>query len=283
MNVSFPTTPFTSNNPNMLSNPNTLNSNISVTPLSTSNPNSTLSHSVLASTSSTSSSFSPSNLPTILNEQYTPFYFILYDMQETKILNILRNTSTQLVEVYENFQDYFSLASLETFTNTTDREHSGCSFNFHTLPSNNIHARQILQRQIKNLSKLNSNTDLTKCILSELPLNSQSYTSSPYLDHNLFSYDMKLISSFDRPKTIGDQVVKFNSRDTGRFSFRIYPGKQSSYSGTSLYQHPSMKRLVAFIWHPHEPFCISVQRATQEYNVNFHVYSKNDLAEAPNL
>ncbi len=198
-------------------------------------------------------------------------------MQEAKILNILRNTSAQLVNVYENLQDYFSLTATETFTDQSGRDTSAPAFNFHTLPSNNIHARQILQRQIKNLSKLNNNTDLTKCILSELPLNSQSYTSSPYLDHNLFSYDMKLISNFDRPKSIGDQVVKFNNRDTGRFSFRMYPGKQNFYAANNFYQHPSMKRLVAFIWHPYEPFCISVQRTTQEYNVNFHVYSKNNL------
>ncbi len=216
-------------------------------------------------------------MPTILNEQYTPFYFVLYDIKEAKILNILRNTSTQLVDVYESLQDYFSLTAAETFTNRTDQDMFCPTFNFHTLPSNNIYANQILQRQIKNLSKLNNNTDLTKCILSELPLNSQSYTSSPYLDHNLFSYDMKLISNFDRPKSIGDQVVKFNNRDTGRFSFRMYPGKQNFYTGNNYHPHPSMKRLVAFIWHPYEPFCISVQRTTQEYNVNFHVYSKINL------
>lgn len=266
MSGSLTTTPYSSSS---ILNSSTINSNISVTPNNA--------YSTLTQTSSASTTCSSPNLPTILNEQYTPFYFVLYDMESTKILNILRNTSSQLLDVYENFQDYFSLTSLDTFTNQNSNM-SGAAFNFHTLPSNNIHARQILQRQIKNLSKINNNTDLTKCILSELPISSQSYTTSPYLDFNLFSYDMKLISNFDRPKPIGDQIIKFNNRDTGRFSFRLYPGKQASYNTNNYYQQTSMKRLVAFIWHPHEPFCISVQRATQEYNVNFHVYSKNNLS-----
>lgn len=280
-NSSTLTTPI--NNSNTLINHNQTNSNVSMTPIN--NPNN--SHSAIASTSSAGSSLLSNNVlnisngsphaSNILNEQHTPFYFVLYDLETSKILNILRNTSSFLLKVYENLQDYFSLTTLEGVTNNTDYDASPSSFNFHTLPSNNIHAQQILQRQIKNLSKLNNNTDLTKCILSELPLNSQSYTVSPYLDHSLFSYDMKLISNFDRPKPIGDQIIKFNNRETGRFSFRLYPGKQASYSGSSCYQHTSIKRLVAFIWHPHEPFCISVQRATQEYNVNFHVYSKNTL------
>ena len=267
-----PTTPSTSNI-NIQSNLTSSNLTTNVTPVN----NTTLTHLAAANTSSAASTITSSPaFSNIINEQYTPFYFILYDMESTKILNILRNTSAQLLDVYENFQDYFSLTSMENVSSHTDRQACGNTFSFHTLPSNNIYAKQIIQRQIKNLSKLNNNTDLTKCILSELPLNSQSYAYSPYLDHNLFSYDMKLISNFDRPKPIGDQTIKFNDRDTGRFSFRLYPGKQMPYPNNAFYQHAS-KRLVAFIWHPHEPFCISLQRTTQEYNVNFHVYSKNNL------
>lgn len=261
----------------MPTTPNTSNAH-SQSALSSGSLATNVTHLAVASTSSAASTIiNSSSLSNIINEQYTPFYFVLYDMESTKIKNILRNTSAQLLDVYENFQDYFSLTVMDNVSNHTDcQTSSGNSFSFHTLPSNNIYARQILQRQIKNLSKLNNNTDLTKCILSELPLNSQSYAYSPYLDHSLFSYDMKLISNFDRPKPIGDQTIKFNNRDTGRFSFRLYPGKQMANPSSAFYQHTS-KRLVAFIWHPFEPFCISVQRATQEYNVNFHVYSKNNL------
>ena len=208
----------------------------------------------------------------IINENTAPSYFILYDMQNSKILNILRNTSPQLLNAYENFQDYFSLSILDNFENDSSSTNhvSNSSFSFHTLPSNNAYSKQILQR---NFSKYNNHTELTKYILSFLPMSSQSYTTTPYLDHSLFSFDEKLISNLERPKPIGDQIIKFNNRETGRFSFRLYPGTQTSANNQFNY-HSNAKRLVQFIWHPREPFCISVQKTNQEFNMNFHVYSK---------
>jgi de-etiolated-1 len=147
-------------------------------------------------------------------------------------------------------------------------------FNFHTLPSNNTHASQTLKRHVKNILRQNSLNDMTKCLLAHLPISSQSYTVSPYLDHSLFSYDEKLVSNLERPKPIGDQVIKFNMRESGRTCFRVYTGMQTNVGVPMLYPN---KRLVAFIWHPREPFCISVQRSNSEYTVNFHVYSKINL------
>ncbi len=38
----------------------------------------------------------------------------------------------------------------------------------------------------------------------------------------------------------------------------------------SISNIPTVKRLVVFIWHPRESFCISVQRGNNENNVNFY-------------
>lgn len=223
------------------------------------------------STDNTINSTSNINIPVILNENSVPFYFVLYDTKTANILNILRNTSSELLNVYENLQDYFSIATLDGFSAENEQDPYGSSFNFHTLASNNLHANQLLKRHVKNILKMNSTNEMTKCLLSQLPISSQSFTTTPYLDHGLFSYDEKLISNLERPKPIGDQIIKFNMRDTGRLCFRLYPGLQMPMN---IPHQSFFKRLVAFIWHPREPFCISVQRATQEYNVNFHVYSK---------
>jgi de-etiolated-1 len=59
-------------------------------------------------------------------------------------------------------------------------------------------------------------------------------------------------------------VCRFYCRDSGLLRFKIY----TSYHRT---QPSSSKRLVAFVFHPFEPFAISVQRANQSYIVNFHV------------
>jgi hypothetical protein len=215
-------------------------------------------------------------LPVIMNENTVPFYFVLYDMRNARILNVLRNTSSHLLSVYENFQDYFSMSIMDGTTSASSSltPSSISSFNFHTLPSNNTHANQTLKRHVKNILRLNSASDMTKCLLAHLPISSQSYTVSPYLDHSLFSYDEKMVSNLERPKPIGDQVIKFNMRESGRMCFRMFTGMQSNVNAPVLYPN---KRLVAFIWHPREPFCISVQRANSEYTVNFHVYSKINL------
>jgi de-etiolated-1 len=59
--------------------------------------------------------------------------------------------------------------------------------------------------------------------------------------------------------------LRFYARDSGLLKFRIYAG----VLGTS--PPPSAKRLVAFTFHPTDPFAISVQRTNAEYVVNFHI------------
>ncbi len=147
----------------------------------------------------------------------------------------------------------------------------GNSFNFHTLPSNNSYSRQSLHQSLSNFNY--NRNELTKTILFQLPISPQTFTSTPYLDHSLFSYDEKLISNMERAKAIGDQLIKFNVRDSGCSCFKLYTGRQNSANQQNSEYQP-MKRLVTFIWHPSQPFCISIQRNSQEYNVNFHVYSK---------
>lgn len=100
----------------------------------------------------------------------------------------------------------------------------GVPLSFHSLASNNPYASQILKRNMKNMLKFSSYSEMTKSLLAQLPISSQSFTTTPYLDHALFSYDDKLISNLERPKPIGDQIIRFNLRDSGRLCFRIYPG-----------------------------------------------------------
>ena len=165
-------------------------------------------------------------LPVILNENAILFYFVLYDMKDARILSVLKNNSPELLNIYETLQDYLTLGNLDGYyvDPKIDSVGSsyGSSFSFHTVASNNIYARQTLQRHMKNISKFNSKAEMTKCLLSQLPISSQSYTLTPYLDHDLFSYDEKLISNLERPKPINDQIIKFSSRETGEFFFILF-------------------------------------------------------------
>ncbi|KAK3733236.1 hypothetical protein QZH41_002002 [Actinostola sp. cb2023] len=79
------------------------------------------------------------------------------------------------------------------------------------------------------------------------------------------SYDDKWVSVMERPKACGDHPIRFYSRDSGLLKFKIHAG----FLGRPT--PPTARRLVAFTFHPHDPFAISVQRTNAEYVVNFHI------------
>ena len=127
----------------------------------------------------------------------------------------------------------------------------------------------IFQQRFKQTivsAKNGGTTEARKRVLAQLPISAQSYTVSPYLDLNLFSYDEKWVSVMERPKACGEHAIQFYGRDCGLLKFRIYAGLQNRNPPP-----PSARRLVAFIFHPTDPFAISVQRTNLEYVVNFHV------------
>jgi len=195
------------------------------------------------------------------NSQYS--FFVVYNILESKVLAIYENTSKELLDLFENFCDSFRNASIYTDTQFT------CS------PSNNLYARLIQHRFKQTIvsAKFGGKTEATKRLLAQLPISAQSYSSSPYLDLSLFSYDDKWVSVMERPKACGEHPIRFYARDSGFLKFRIYAGS------TARTVAPPARRLVAFTFHPTDPFAISVQRTNAEYIVNFHIRHDNILVE----
>ncbi|XP_077989109.1 DET1 homolog [Glandiceps talaboti] len=184
-----------------------------------------------------------------------PSFFVVYNMVTTEVMAVYENTSEQLLELFENFCDLYRNASLHAHSQFT------CS------ASCNVYARQI-QRRFKHTiinAKYGGHTEAVKRLLAQLPISSQSYSSSPYLDLALFSYDDKWVSVMERPKACGDHPIRFYARDSGLLKFKIHAGVLGRPSP------PTARRLVAFTFHPYEPFAISVQKTNAEYVVNFHI------------
>ena len=121
------------------------------------------------------------------------------------MINVYENTSDELLDLFENFCDLFRNARF-------------CSeWQFSCSPSSNIYARLIHQRYKQTIisARFGGQTEATKRLLSQLPISAQSYSSSPYLDLQLFSYDDKWVSLMERPKTSGEhpiRCVKINNR-----------------------------------------------------------------------
>lgn len=127
-----------------------------------------------------------------------PAFFAVYDIQSTEILATFENTSGEFLRLYESHADSFRAPTSHPFAQQTSSV------------SNNIHARALhmkFKRTITN-AKYGGRTEATRRLLGQLPLCSQSYSCSPYLDLALFSYDDKWVSALERPKPWGDSPVK---------------------------------------------------------------------------
>ncbi|XP_020283573.1 DET1 homolog isoform X2 [Pseudomyrmex gracilis] len=184
-----------------------------------------------------------------------PALLVVYDMVEAKVLAVYDNASTELLTHFENFSDFFRNARM-----TTDCQYM-CS------PSNNIYARLLQQRFKQTIisARYGGVTEATKRLLAQLPICAQSYSSSPYLDLSLFCYDDKYVSMMERPKACGEHPIRFYARDSGLLKFKMYAGMLGRTVPTTA------RRLVAFTFHPTDPFAISVQRTNADYIVSFHV------------
>ncbi|KAI1301659.1 DET1 -like protein [Halotydeus destructor] len=184
-----------------------------------------------------------------------PSLFMVYNFETTQVIETFQNTSTQLLDLVEKFCDYFRNPSVINESSIISS------------PQNNIYARQIHVRYKQTIisARNGGQGEAVKRILAILPISAQSFTSSPYLDWSLFSYDDKWISVLERPKACGEYPIRFFARDSGLLRFKIFAGLQSRQ------QAQSARRLVAFTFHPFDPFAISVQRTNADYVVNLHL------------
>ncbi|XP_071529937.1 DET1 homolog [Panulirus ornatus] len=188
-----------------------------------------------------------------------PSFFVVYNMITTEVLAVYENTSSELLELFEKMADFFRNARLS------------CESQFTCSPSNNTWARLIHKRFKTTIINARGGgvTEATKRLLGQLPISAQSFSASPYLDLTLFSYDDKWVSVMERPKSCADHPLRFYGRDSGLIKFSINAGRAGLPGSTVA--SSSARRLVAFTFHPADPFTISVQRANADYVVNFHL------------
>lgn len=127
-----------------------------------------------------------------------PSFFVIYNMLTTEVESVYENGSENLLDLFENFCDMFRNATLH------------CQAQFTCSASSNIYARQIQQRFKQTIinAKFGGHTEAVKRLLAQLPISAQSYSSSPYLDLALFSYDDKWVSVMERPKACGDHPIR---------------------------------------------------------------------------
>lgn len=224
-------------------------------------------------------------------------FFAFYNIPKNEILAVYENNDPVCLNIFEKFVDCFryGMPPGEKFLELNDEEPLSLTINnfklkFNSPPSSQNHKSRFLYydqfsstisyslyankqyNQFKKSleEKLRGRTgDLCKCILNQLPHFEQSFSSSPYFDPELFICDPRRLSAYDRPKSYDDLPVRVRDPKTGALRFQL---KCMPYRGGSSSREHN-KNLAIYIFHPYEPFAISMQRTGRTYCMNFHYYN----------
>eukprot|EP01135_Chromosphaera_perkinsii_P011978 Nk52_evm5s2554 gene=Nk52_evmTU5s2554 len=183
-------------------------------------------------------------------------FFVVVNIVTTQVIAVHDNTSEHFLKLFEDCCDYFRAPDSKGHISFP----SSCSSN--KFARDQLRKHQYMVRHARNGGHLHA----IKRVLSSLPFSSQTFSPSPYFDQSLYSYDEKVISSSERPKPCNDFPVKFYNRDTDAIKFKINPGTKSRPPG------PKVKKYASYIFHPHDPFVITVQHTyLQPSVVNLHL------------
>ncbi|KAI9105750.1 De-etiolated protein 1 Det1-domain-containing protein [Phlyctochytrium arcticum] len=184
--------------------------------------------------------------------------FVIYSLLTTSVIGIFDTGSEEFLEYHEKFQ-----VGMGTLYNLHGRAYPNVS--------NSIFARCAFRRSMCSVAKAKNGGRLQAVsrILAALPRNEQTVIDSPYLNCDLYKFNDKYLSDSDRACRVGDMPIKFFDRESGRLKFRIDPHSKVSRQR----QEPGVhnKRYVRYIFHPYEPFVISIQTMIGSDNIiNIH-------------
>lgn len=124
--------------------------------------------------------------------------YVFYDIKTTNVLSVHENISDEFLKIYERHVDSFRYPVAHPLC----RDMSSLA--------NNHHCRALHEKFKETIkcAKYGGSTEATRRLLGQLPVCSQSFSNSPYLDLALFYYDDKWISPLERPKPCGDNPIK---------------------------------------------------------------------------
>jgi hypothetical protein len=235
--------------------------------------------------------------------------FVVYNIQTSTILNIYDDSSSDLANIFEKYNDDFRYSSSYGLINYQHLEF---------FPLSTYAGRRQFEHIYSNSTSTTGDYESIKRLLMQLPLRTITHTISPYLDLNLYSYDEKIVHIDDMIKTCPNNPVRFFSRDCQRMKFQLTLTNRSiilpqfmatdnstTTTTTTTIVTPTItnntttttttatanalfipntlttnrRTTLATLWHPIEPFCITIQRWPRDLdNIhNFHLYRPPNL------
>ncbi|KXS22546.1 hypothetical protein M427DRAFT_50845 [Gonapodya prolifera JEL478] len=183
-----------------------------------------------------------------------PTFLLIFHLPTVSVVGFHESCSPDLLDWYE--------------TDDRWRRQATSRVNWCASMSNSDKARETVRKSMFGLwkAKNGGSQQAIKRALANLPHNPQAYSETPYWDQELFSYDEKSIGPLERPKVVVDFPLKWFNRVTGEHVFSIDPFPKPYGIGP-----PRTKHYAVFIFHPTDPFCITVMfQAQQQTAVNIH-------------
>ncbi|EDW00670.1 DET1 homolog [Drosophila grimshawi] len=199
----------------------------------------------------------PKDTPNLITgEQFEPRrrLYVFYDISKEQVLGVYHDDSVDLLRIVVQFYDKLcNVRSLQTGDAPSSSHH------FMQRYCTNPNKTALIMRQ----AALRYN--------STVPISTQSFSTSPFLNYNLFKYDDRLVSPLERPKACSTEAIVFRDPETNLIKFRFdVKARRSTLTP---------RELCAFIYHPFEPLVFSLQKCMHVYACNVHIYYQGTIVE----
>ncbi|CAG5110662.1 Oidioi.mRNA.OKI2018_I69.chr2.g5041.t1.cds [Oikopleura dioica] len=182
--------------------------------------------------------------------------FVMFEISSGEILGITENISESFYKVMIDFQHTMEFQSQPS--------------KYKLLRTCTIHSKSAREKYKAQLekAKYGSRAEAIKHILWQCPPPPQVHTPSPYMRVDLFSFDDTFISSFYKPRKLPESPIRFFCRCCNSQVFALGGDIDPIFFSS---HHKNSQ--VVYIFHPHQPFVISVLREQNSSEIyNFHFY-----------
>ncbi|XP_034477316.1 DET1 homolog [Drosophila innubila] len=176
--------------------------------------------------------------------------YVFYRMSNEDVIGVYHDDSVDLLEIVVQFYDKMcNVRSMQTGDAPSSPTH-------HFIRQNCLSPNKSTHFMRQAALRFNPS----------VPVSTQSFSTSPYLNYNVFYYDDRLVSPLERPKASSTEPIVFRDRETNLIKFRLNTKARRAHDS-------GPRELCAFICHPFEPLVISIQKCMHVYLYKLHIYN----------
>ena len=213
-------------------------------------------------------------------------FFVIYCISSTKIINLFENQSNDLLRIYQKFRYMFIGDDAVSATLPPSRPVGTDEFRETNGRAGTHRNSGVIQDSLASRGRASR----IRAALNALPVRAQCHNVSPYLDRQLFSYNVDRLDALDGSRAVcmrDANSVKFTSVETGAMRFKLCAGMPFGMGEDPENSRVTgVRKKMLFLFHPVLPFVMSmeyggnsgggVDASVAPSAVNFHVHGHYD-------